>query len=220
MLAETAGLCMAEAAGATGPLGADSSGVETARYETVVRSLKRERDFVEMARKEYLKYHTTAVPGLQIILESETTSGSVNDTAMLPPMLAGMKRHGLLFGPSVLHADRGCDSNHNCQVPFEMGIAPNIKQRTRSANRGKPYRSRAARIFGETGYRQRGTIEGIFGGEESKRHQLHCRFIIPDNRRRFGKIRAIAWNIKALNRLRCARMRGIGMPSYGAASRA
>ena len=56
--------------------------------------------------------------------------------------------------------------------------------------------------------------------EESKRHQLHCRFIRPDNRRRFGKIRAIAWNNKVLNRLRCARMRGIGIPSYGAASRA
>ena len=92
MLAETARLCMAEVAGATGPLGADSSGVETTRYETVVRPLKRKRDFVEMARKEYLKYHITAVLGLQIILESEITSGSVNDVAMLPPMLAEMKR--------------------------------------------------------------------------------------------------------------------------------
>ena len=101
-----------------------------------------------------------------------------------------------------------------------MEIIPNIKQRTRSVNRGKPYRSRPARIFDETGYRQRGMIEGIFGGEESKRHQLHCRFILPDNRRRFGKIRAIVWNIKVLNRFRCARMRGIGIPSYGAASRA
>ena len=35
-------------------------------------------------------------------------------------------------------------------------------------------------------------VEGIFGGEESKRHQLHCRFIREDNHRRFGKIRAIA----------------------------
>ena len=48
---------------------------------------------------------------------------------------------------------------------------------------------------------------------------MHCRFILPDNRRRLGKIRAIAWNIKVLNRLRCARMRGgIGIPSYGTAS--
>lgn len=47
--AGTARLCMVGAGGATGPLGADSSGVETARYGTVVRPLKRERDFVEMA---------------------------------------------------------------------------------------------------------------------------------------------------------------------------
>lgn len=218
MLAETAKLCMAAAGPATGPLGADSSGVETTRYETVVRPLKRERDFVEMAQKEYLKYHITAILGLQIILESEITPGNVNDTTMLPPMLAEMKRQGLLFGPSVLHADRGYDSNRNCQILFEMGITPNIKQRTHSVNRGKPYRSRAARIFNEEEYHQRGMIEGIFGGEESKRHQLHCRFIRPDNRRRFGKIRAIAWNIKVLNRFRCARIRGIGIPSYGTAS--
>ena len=39
--ARTARLCMAEAGGSTGSLGADSSGVETTKYETVVRSLKR-----------------------------------------------------------------------------------------------------------------------------------------------------------------------------------
>ena len=218
MLAETARLCMAEAGGATGPLGADSSGAETTRYETVVRPLKREKDFVEMIQKEYLKYHIVAVLGLQIILESEITPSNVNDVTMLPPMLDEMRRQGLLPGPSVLHADRGYDSNHNCQVLFEMGITPNIKQRSSSVNRGKPYRSRAAKIFDEEEYHQRGMIEGIFGGEESKRHQLHCRFIRPDNRRRFGKIRAIAWNIKVLNRLRCARIRGIEIPSYGTAS--
>ena len=99
-----------------------------------------------------------------------------------------------------------------------MGITPNIKQRSASVNRGKPYRSRAAKIFDETGYHQRGMIEGIFGGEESKRHQLHCRFIRPNTRRRFGKMRSIAWNIKVLNRLRCARVLGIEIPSYDTAS--
>lgn len=67
-------------------------------------------------------------------------------------------------------------------------------------------------------YRRRGMTGGVFGGEGSRRHQPHCRLILPDDRRRFGKIRAIAWNIKALNRFRCARMRGMGMPSYGTAS--
>ena len=176
ILAGTVRLCMAEADGTTGPLGADSSGVETTRYGTVVRPLKRERDFVGMAQKEYLKYHIVAVLGLQIILESEITPGNIHDTAMLPPMLAEMGRQSLSPGPSVFHADRGYDSNHNCQILFEMGIAPNIKQRGGTVSRGKPYRSRAAKIFDEE-YRQRGMIEGVFGGEESKRHQLHCRFM-------------------------------------------
>ena len=218
MLARTARLCMAEADGATGPLSADSSSVETTRYETVVRPLKREKDFVEMAQKEYLKYHIVAVLGLQIILESGITPSNINDVTMLPPMLYEMRRQHLLPNPSIFHADRGYDSNYNCQVLFEMGMTPNIKQRNISVNRGKPYRRRAAKIFNEEEYRQRGIIEGIFGGEESKRHQLHCRFIRPDNRRRFGKIRAITWNIKVLNRLRCARIRGIEIPSYGMVS--
>ena len=218
MLARTAKMCMTEAGGATGPLGADSSGVGTTRYETVARPLKKEGEFVETAQKECLKYHIIAVLGLQIVLESEITSGNVNDVTMLPPMLDGAKRQDLLAGPSVLHADRGYDSDYNCQILFEMGITPNIRQRSGSANRDKPYRSRAAKIFDEEEYHQRGMIEGIFGGEESKRHQLHCRFIRPDNRRRFGKIRAIAWNIKVLNRFRCARLQGIEIPSYGTAS--
>ena len=138
MLAETAKLCMAAAGSATGPLGADSSEVGTTRYETVVRSLKRESGFVEMARKEYLKYHITAVLGLQIILESEIASNNVNNVVMLPPMLAKMKRQGLLPGPSVLHADRGYDSNHNCQVLFEMGIVPNIKEKRLGQPRQAP----------------------------------------------------------------------------------
>ena len=150
--------------------------METARYGTVVRPLKRERDFVEMAQ-EYLKYHIVAVLGLQIILESKITPGNIHDTAMLPPMLAEMGRQSLSPGLPVFHADRGYDSNHNCQILFEMGIVPNIKQRGGAVNRGKPNRSRAAKIFDEEEYRQWGMIGGVFGGEESKRHQLHCRFM-------------------------------------------
>lgn len=135
-----------------------SSGVETTRYETVVRPLKRERDFVEMAQKTYLKYHTVAVLGLQIILESEITLGNVNDMAMLPPMLGEMGWQGLSPGLPVFHANRGYDSNHNCQILFEMGIAPNIKQRGGAVNRGKPYQSRAAKIFDEGEYHHRGMV--------------------------------------------------------------
>lgn len=77
--------------------------------------------------------------------------------------------------------------------------------------------SRVTKIFDEE-YNQREMIEYIFGGEESKHHQLHCRFIQPDNRHRFDKIRVIIWNIKVLNRLRSVRIRGIKMPSYGMVS--
>ena len=65
-----------------------------------------------------------------------------------------------------------------------------------------------------------GLIEGIFGAEETKRHQLHCRFIREDNRLRFAKIRAIAWNIKVLNRFECASNLRIPIPSYGGLARA
>ena len=41
----------------------------------------------------------------------------------------------------------GHDSNYNCQILFEIGIIPNIKQRSGSANRGKSYRSKAAKTF-------------------------------------------------------------------------
>ena len=92
------------------PLGADSSGVETTRYETVTRPFKREKNFVEVARKMYLKYHITAVLDLRIILESKITASSVNDIAMLPVVLGKMKRQGLSSGPDVFNADRGCDS--------------------------------------------------------------------------------------------------------------
>lgn len=57
-------------------------------------------------------------------------------------------------------------------------------------------------------------IEVIFGAEEAKSHQLHCRFTKLANTRRFGKIRGIAWNLKVLNRLICARDLGIPTPLY------
>ena len=92
ILAETARRCIIAAGQATGPLGADSSGVETIRYEAVTRPNKKEMDFVETLQKQYLKYHITAILGLQIILTAFTTASNVNDTTMLPVMLEMMKR--------------------------------------------------------------------------------------------------------------------------------
>ena len=69
-------------------------------------------------------------------------------------------------------------------------------------------------------YRKRALIEGIFGAEETRRHQLHCRFVRKDNRRLFAKGRAIAWNIRALNRFECANRLNIPISSYGGVAHA
>ena len=121
ILTKTATLCVAEAGSGTGPLGADSSCVETTRYETVTRPLKSEKNFVEMARKAYLKYHVIAILDLQIILESD--HDQQHRSTMLPVMLDGMKRQGLSPGPTVFNADRGYDSDYNCGILFEMGMS-------------------------------------------------------------------------------------------------
>ena len=44
---------------------------------------------------------------------------------------------------------------------------------------------------------------------------MHYRFVREDNRRRFAKGRAIAWNIRILNRFECANRLNIPIPSYG-----
>ena len=204
ILAEAARRCIIAAGRATGPLGADSSGVETTRYEAVTRPNKKEMDFVETLQKQYLKYHITAILGLQIILTAFTTASNVNDTTMLPVMLDMMRRQWLDLSGYSFDGDKGYDSDENCEMLFEMGFIPNIKQRKDAVNRGKLSRSKAARLFNQDEYRNRGMIEGVFGAEETKRHQLHCRFIREDNRLRFAKIRAIAWNIKVINRFECA----------------
>ena len=220
ILAETARRCIIAAGRATGPLGADSSGVETTRYEAVTRPNKKERDFVETLQKQYLKYHIVAILGLQIILTAFTTASNVNDTTMLPVMLDMMRRQGLDLSGRFFDGDKGYDSDENCEMLFEMGFIPNIRQRRDAVNRGKPSRSKAARLFDQDEYKKRGMIEGVFGAEEAKRHQLHCRFIREDNRLRFAKIRAIAWNIKILNRFECASKLRIPIPTYGGLARA
>ena len=76
-------------------------------------------------------------------------------------------------------------------------------------------RKKAAGLYDPYEYMTRALIEGVFGAEESRRHQLHCRFVREDNRRRFAKGRASAWNIQVLNRFECARRLNISIPSYG-----
>ena len=168
-----------------------------------------------MRQKTYWKYHITAILGLQIVLATFTTPGNVNDVTMLPVMLAEIRRRGFDFSGSVFDADRGYDADYNFKDLFWMGMVPNIKQRKDAVSRGKPSRKKAAGLFDPYEYKTRALIEGIFGAEESRRHQLHCRFVREDNRRRFAKGRAISWNIRVLNRFECARRLNISIPSYG-----
>ena len=114
----------------------------------------------------------------------------------------------------------GVSPDHQCPTPSQVTkmtqTLPNIKQRKDAVSRGKPNRRKAAEIFDEQEYKKRSLIEGIFEAEETKRHQLHCRFLIESNRLRFGKIRTIAWNLKVFNRLRCTSRLGIPIPAYAA----
>ena len=75
ILAETARRCIKEVSKATGPLGVDSSGAETTRYEDVERPDRKKRDFVETRQKTYWKYHIMAILGLQIVLAALAALG-------------------------------------------------------------------------------------------------------------------------------------------------
>ena len=192
ILAETARRCLTEAGEAAGPLASDSSALETARYEETERPDTKEWDFVQVRQKIYWKYHIAAVLGLQIVLAALGTPSNVNDTVMLRTMLAEIRRR--VFGSSGrrFNADRGYDSDANYGVVFLHGMIPNIKQRKDAANRGKPSRKKAAGLFNPDEYRLRTLMEGIFGAEETRGHQLHYRLVRADNRGRFAKGRAVA----------------------------
>ncbi|MFY9796974.1 MAG: hypothetical protein WAJ93_14910, partial [Candidatus Nitrosopolaris sp.] len=69
-------------------------------------------------------------------------------------------------------------------------------------------------IFDASIYHYRGLIEGIFGAEEAKHHQLYCRFRLKNNQKRFGLVKSIGWNIEVLNRLQCANKLGLKVTRY------
>ena len=84
ILSETAHRCLDVTGGATGPLAVDSSGVETTRYETVVKQDEEEHAHVEIRQKVYWKYHVTAITGLQIVLSAFATPGNIHDGIKTP----------------------------------------------------------------------------------------------------------------------------------------
>ena len=117
-------------------------------------------------------------------------------------------------------ADSGFNSNDNLKL-YLMNMILIIKQRVYSQKQhernapAKTYREMGAKLFDLDVYNMRLLIKGIFGAEEAKRHQLLCRFLLEDNQTRYGKFRAIAWNLRVLSKFRCANALGIPIPSYG-----
>jgi hypothetical protein len=118
---------------------------------------------------------------------------------------------------SIFNADKEYDAELNFKRIYKLMMLPNIKQRLAlKGPRGKGrkrlrYRSKAAKEFDEGIYHYRGMIEGIFGAKESEDHGLRTRFRLTENREKWGQMIAIGWNLKVLNRLRCARYLAIKM---------
>ena len=215
LVAESALLCMGEIPEDTSSAAPDSTAVETDRYEDAQRPDKKKKGFVATRVKTYLKYHITVILGYQIVLAALITASNVTDTEMLKPMLDEIKRRGYDVAGRRFSADRGYDSDANCRAVFEMGMIPNLKQRDNAVSRGLPYRKKAARIYDPEEYKKRGMCEGVFGAEEARGHRLHCRFRLEENRARFGQGLALAWNIRALGRLKEANRLGLPLPPYG-----
>ena len=130
-----------------------SAGLETTQASVIVR---------RSAQK------SSTMRGSQAQLPLDSGKTRLNDVNTY----GEMKRQGLSPGPAVLNADRRYGSDYNCGILFEVGMIPDIKQRMVAVNRGKPSRCKAARLFNKDEYGQRDMIEGIFRGEEFKRHQL------------------------------------------------
>jgi hypothetical protein len=218
MLEKTSYLCVKEASWKKGALGADSSGVATDRYETVVRPDKKKGGFKETRKQISLKYHIVAILDYLIILRAKITSEHLSDSPILRSLL---KKFEKMQG-SVFNADRGYDAEANFKRVFELSMIPNIRQReSLKGPKGKGrkrlrFRSKAKKMFDVGRYHYRGMIEAIFGAEESDNHNLYTRFRIDENRERWGKILAIGWNLKVLNRMMSARLLGIQiMPTIG-----
>jgi len=211
MLDRAAQLCIKEAGWTKGLLASDSSGVETDRYENVVRPSKKKRLFEEMKRRLYLKYHIIAILDHLIILKARITSYRCADSPILRSMLKAFRA----LPDSIFNGDAAYDADLNFQRIYQLLMHPNIKQRTiQSGKKGKGrkrlhYRSRASKEFDEELYRYRGMVEAIFGAEESDEHNLRTRLRIREHREKWGQIIAIGWNLKVLNRLRCTKHLGI-----------
>jgi hypothetical protein len=127
LLEKSARLCVEESCWFRGIVTADSTGVETDRYETVEVKLQKLR------RKISVKFHIVAVLDYNIILAAKVTSRRTADSPTLRSML---KRLPQMDG-SIFNADKAYDSDKNCELVYVKKMKPNIKQReTQGRNRG------------------------------------------------------------------------------------
>ena len=212
MLERSAELCVREAGWTKGLLACDSSGVETDRYEEVVRPSKRRRSFETVRRLLYLKYHIVAILDHLVVLRAMVTGYRTHDSPTLRRMLEGFPS---LMPGSVFDADTGFDAEANFELLYGLQMQPNIKQRgplgegKKKAHKKLRHRMRAAEEFDIGLYHYRGMVESVFGAEETDGHRLRTRFRKEKNRERWGPIMAIGWNLKVLNRLRCGKSLGM-----------
>ncbi len=102
--------------------------------------------------------------------------------------------------------EKGTSNHYLAYTYFQIS---NKEQTPRKVKTG-----RRPKIFNASIYHYRGLIEGIFGAEEIKRHQLYCRFRLKNNQKRFGLIKSIGWNLEVLNRLQCANKLGLKITQY------
>ena len=130
------------------------------------------------------------------------TPGKLNDVTLLVPMPDEMQDAADSTSRTAYLTP--ADAEYGSWMILWTGTIPNTRQRQGAANRATPNRKKAARLFNRDEYRIRALMEGVFGAEESRRRHLHCRFIRTDNRLRFAKGRAIAWNVRAPSRFEWA----------------
>mgnify|MGYP001056352942 CR=1 FL=1 len=182
-------------------MAADSSGVETDRYESTVIACRRRR------RKRHLTVYVTAILDVMVIAAVQVSSSRTRDSPTLRRMVRQMLRTGIaetVFG-GFLNADKAYDADDNCRLTYELGSHPNIKQReTSGSNRGRRFRRRAAEEFNPQVYRFRGLVEGIFGASEVKMHGIHTRCRLRQTRQVWGLLLAVGRNIETYNRLEAA----------------
>jgi len=173
---------------------ADSTGVETDRYQ------KRRRALKIGPEREYIKLHVlegySRVAGLVPIVAARVTWGYAHDSPQLERLLKDFHGRG-----EPLLADSAYDSRNNIDLVRKHGLRPVIKPRR--ARRRKLWRALAARDFEKNRelYRMRGVGEAPFGGF-AVRYGSRTRCRLPQTRIIDSLLMAVAHNLRTYARAR------------------